>query len=63
MVETTALGAAMAAAYALELWDLQSNEKLSSSTVFKPKMVKSEANAKFSRWKDAISKSVGWCKV
>ena len=63
MVETTALGAAMAAAYALELWDLQSNEKLSSSTVFKPKMDKSEANAKFSRWKDAISKSVGWCKV
>ena len=63
MVETTALGAAMASAYALGLWDFQSNEISSSATVFKPKMEKSKASAKFARWKDAISKSVGWCKV
>ena len=63
MVETTALGAAMASAYALDLWDFQSNQISSSATVFKPSMEKSVASEKFSRWKDAISKSVGWCKV
>ena len=63
MVETTALGAAMAAAYALGLWDFQSNEMSSTATVFKPKMEKSQADAKFSRWKEAISKSFGWSKV
>ena len=63
MVETTALGAAMASAYAVGLWDFQSNEISSSATVFKPKMEKSKAISKFARWKDAISKSVGWCKV
>ena len=34
MVETTALGAAMAAAFTLQLWDLQSNEM--SSTALRP---------------------------
>lgn len=63
MVETTALGAAMAAAFTLELWDLQSNEMSSTATVFNPKMERSEANEKFTRWKDAIGRSVGWSKV
>ena len=63
MVETTALGAAMAAALTLKLWNLKANEMTSSATIFHPKMSKSEANEKFGRWKEAIARSVGWAKV
>ena len=62
MVETTALGAAMAAAFALNLWDFNSDQIANSRKVFSPKMAKSVRDEKFARWKDAISRSVGWAK-
>ena len=62
MVETTALGAAMAAAFTLKLWNFDSDQITNSRKIFNPKMEKSVRDEKFSRWKDAISRSVGWAK-
>ena len=65
MVETTALGAAMAAAFTLDLWNPDSNISLSSTsaTLFHPKMERYEATEKFTRWKEAIRRSIGWAKL
>ena len=65
MVETTALGAAMAAAFTLDLWNPGSDISLSSTsaTLFHPKMERYKATEKFTRWKEAIRRSVGWAKL
>ena len=65
MVETTALGAAMAAAFTLDLWRPGSDISLSSpsATLFHPKMERYKATEKFTRWKEAIRRSIGWAKL
>ena len=63
MVETTALGAAMAAAFTLNLWTAKSDEISFSGTIFRPQMEKSVTDEKFSRWKEAVARSVGWAKI
>ena len=64
MVETTALGAAMAAAFTLNLWNPKSSDDmLASGTIFQPKMEKSVMDKKFLRWKEAVERSFGWAKV
>lgn len=63
MRETTALGAAIAAGFAVGVWkDFNELNDINSQgrTVFKPKMLK-EASAKmFARWTKAVDMSRGW---
>ncbi|TKA69679.1 hypothetical protein B0A49_09744 [Cryomyces minteri] len=63
MRETTALGAAIAAGFAVGVWkdfDELNNINTQGRTVFRPKMLK-EASAKmFARWTKAVDMSRGW---
>ncbi|KDR21321.1 glycerol kinase 3-like isoform X2 [Zootermopsis nevadensis] len=61
MTETTALGAAMAAGSAegIGVWDLNNLQGVGSD-VFKPAISEDERDMKYSRWKMAIERSLGW---
>lgn len=63
MLETTALGAAIAAGFAVGVW--QSFEELKNvntagMTVFRPKIGKEESDKKFGRWEKAVEMCRGW---
>lgn len=63
MRETTALGAAIAAGFAVGVWD--SFEDLAAvntegSTIFKPKITVAAADKRFERWEKAVQMSKGW---
>uniref|UniRef100_A0A8D8YCE8 Glycerol kinase n=2 Tax=Cacopsylla melanoneura TaxID=428564 RepID=A0A8D8YCE8_9HEMI len=60
MVETTALGAAMAAGYAegVKVWDLENSS--SQFDTFTPKITDAEREYRYARWKMAIQRSLGW---
>lgn len=63
MRETTALGAAIAAGFAVGVWE--SFEDLASvntegSTVFKPQITIAAADKRFERWEKAVQMSKGW---
>ena len=63
MLETTALGAAIAAGFAIGVWE--SFEELKSmntvgTTVFTPKIEKEERDARFARWEKAVDMCKGW---
>ncbi|XP_022652009.1 glycerol kinase-like isoform X2 [Varroa destructor] len=64
MLETTALGAAVAAGLAkgVEVWSLDEMQKLAAavSDTFEPQIVKQEREMKFSRWKQAVERSRHW---
>lgn len=65
MRETTALGAAIAAGYAVGVWkDLNelSNVNTAGEKVFKPEMEPSKSAAMFERWEHAVEMSRGWVK-
>ena len=63
MRETTALGAAMAAGFAVGVWksfeDLKdvNNE---GRTIFRPQISEKEARKRFARWEKAVDMSRGW---
>ncbi|XP_069677093.1 glycerol kinase 3-like isoform X3 [Periplaneta americana] len=61
MTETTALGAAMAAGSAegIGVWDLE-NLQAVGSDIFRPSISEDERDMKYSRWKMAIERSLGW---
>uniref|UniRef100_UPI003D7F9ED8 glycerol kinase 2 n=1 Tax=Equus caballus TaxID=9796 RepID=UPI003D7F9ED8 len=63
MSETTALGAAMAAGAAegVGVWSLEP-EDLSTITIerFEPRIQATESNTRYSTWKKAVMKSMGW---
>ncbi|XP_070468837.1 glycerol kinase 2 [Equus przewalskii] len=63
MSETTALGAAMAAGAAegVGVWSLES-EDLSTITIerFEPRIQATDSNTRYSTWKKAVMKSMGW---
>ncbi|XP_046511611.1 glycerol kinase 2 [Equus quagga] len=63
MSETTALGAAMAAGAAegVGVWSLEP-EDLSTITIerFEPQIQATESNTRYSTWKKAVRKSMGW---
>ncbi|KAJ4436336.1 hypothetical protein ANN_18967, partial [Periplaneta americana] len=61
MTETTALGAAMAAGSAegIGVWDLENLQAVGSDT-FRPSISEDERDMKYSRWKMAIERSLGW---
>ncbi|MFT4923786.1 MAG: glycerol kinase [Haloarculaceae archaeon] len=62
--ETTALGAAYAAGLAVGYWDtldeLRSNWQVDES--FEPEMDAEEADRTYSRWGDAVEKSLDWAR-
>ena len=62
MVETTSLGAAMAAAITVNLWcpEKAKDSQDSNVKVFKPEIDVEVRNAKFKRWGDAIQRSLNW---
>lgn len=63
MRETTALGAAIAAGFAVGVWndfvDLQ-QVNVEGSTIFKPQIKAADANKRFERWEKAVHMSKGW---
>ncbi|GAO17907.1 hypothetical protein UVI_02027130 [Ustilaginoidea virens] len=63
MRETTALGAAIAAGFAVGVWDSFEDLKdvnTEGRTMFKPQISAADANKKFERWEKAVQMSKGW---
>jgi glycerol kinase len=60
-IETTALGAAVAAGMApgVEVWKVDPAKK-AKSDVFAPKISKEERNLRFARWNEAVCRSKAW---
>jgi glycerol kinase len=63
MRETTALGAAIAAGFAVDIWkefhelkDINTEDR----TVFKPRVPKKKSDAMFLKWEQAVEMSKGW---
>ena len=63
MRETTALGAAIAAGFAVGVWKSFDDLKEVNShgrTIFKPQIAEEEASKRFARWEKAVQMSKGW---
>lgn len=61
MAETTSLGVAMLAGAAVGVWDLTGNKPLNIPTdVFTPKISDNERDMRYSKWKMAVERSLGW---
>lgn len=66
MRETTALGAAFAAGYALNLWqdfDEMRNTNQASRVIFKPQLDQKASKKMFLKWEQAVQMSRGWDKI
>ena len=63
MRETTALGAAIAAGFAVGIWkdfgDLK-NVNTQGRTIFEPQITSEEAAARFETWEKAVQMAKGW---
>lgn len=65
MRETTALGAAIAAGFAIDFWkelDELKNMNSEDRDVFTPKVPKKKSAAMFRKWEQAVEMSRGWDK-
>lgn len=63
MRETTALGAAIAAGFAVGVWknfDELKNVNTAGQTTFEPKMEKAASAKLFKRWEKAVKMCAGW---
>ena len=63
MRETTALGAAIAAGFALEVWkefDELKNINREDRMVFKPQISNEASERMYKRWEKAVEMSRGW---
>jgi glycerol kinase len=63
MRETTALGAAIAAGFAVDIWEeFGELEKINTEdrAVFEPQMSKKKSDAMFKKWEQAVEMSKGW---
>lgn len=63
MRETTALGAAIAAGFAVNIWkEFDELKELNKEdrTIFKPKIDKDAREALFKKWEQAVEMSKGW---
>lgn len=60
MAETTALGAAMVAGFAVGAWDLERVEVAMETELIKPQIDENERDMRYSKWKMAIERSMGW---
>lgn len=65
MRETTALGAAIMAGFAVGIWqefDELKNLNREDRTIFEPKMEPQQSARLFKRWEKAVEMSKGWTK-
>ena len=63
MRETTALGAAIAAGFAVGVWktfDELKNINVAGRTEFKPSIGEEEARNRYERWEKAVQMCRGW---
>ena len=63
MLETTALGAAIAAGFAVGVWetfDELKNINTAGVKIFSPKISKQDSARKFARWEKAVQMCKGW---
>ena len=63
MLETTALGAAIAAGFAVGVWenfDELKNINTAGLTKFEPKMSSEKSTKEFRRWEKAVQMCRGW---
>ena len=66
MRETTALGAAIAAGFAVDIWkEFEELKELNRAdrTVFEPQISNKESAAMYKRWSKAVEMSKGWIEV
>ena len=64
VIETTALGAAYAAGLAVGFWKSEDDihKNWAEGKRWKPKMSEKEREVLFSRWKEAVERTLGWVK-
>ena len=66
MRETTALGAAIAAGFAVDIWkefgELKELNR-TNRTIFKPQISDKESEVLYKRWSKAVEMSRGWIDV
>jgi len=65
MLETTALGAAIAAGFASGVWqnfEELKNVNTTGTTIFQPKITSQEKDKKFSTWEKAVRMCKGWAE-
>jgi glycerol kinase len=65
MLETTALGAAIAAGFAIGVWqsfDELKNVNTAGVKTFTPKIGKEEREKRFARWEKAVNMCRGWAE-
>lgn len=65
MLETTALGAAIAAGFAVGVWetfDELKNVNTAGITTFTPKISAEERDRKYKKWEKAVNMSRGWAE-
>jgi glycerol kinase len=65
MLETTALGAAIAAGFAIGVWqsfDELKNVNTAGVKTFQPKISTQEKDRKFARWQKAVEMCRGWAE-
>ncbi|KAH8597373.1 putative glycerol kinase [Bisporella sp. PMI_857] len=65
MLETTALGAAIAAGFAVGVWksfDELRNINTAGTRIFEPKISKEDRDKKFKRWEQAVEMCRGWAQ-
>lgn len=63
MRETTSLGAAVAAGFAVDVWkELEELQEINSEdhTIFKPRISNEASEKMFRRWERAVEMSRGW---
>lgn len=66
MRETTALGAAFAAGYAIGIWkDFETirNLRVQGADIFRTRLDVKEREARFAMWQEAVQRSMGWTDV
>jgi len=60
MPETTALGAAMAAGNALDIWVMDNEDAQVVTDTFTALVGQKERDDRFRRWKEAVKRSMHW---
>lgn len=63
MRETTSLGAAIAAGFAVDVWkEFEELKEINKEdhTIFKPQMSKEASSKMYKRWERAVEMSKGW---
>lgn len=67
MVETTALGSAVAAGLAVGVWSGTDDPKLANVTAaersFAPAVEAGERDKRFKQWMRAVERSIGWASM